>query len=135
MPNFAIIFTDLKEMATDKNKKPIKVSTKAKTDVGAIKRKKQEEEKENKTKGSSFDVKHFKGNSHIFQHMTEFQLSMLNEQPTMSKSIEFKKKKNTGYGEDFGIRLPDEGKKKATDLDTPSDDEGALAENKQEKKM
>ena len=41
MPNFAIIFTDLKEMATDKDKQQKgKKTTKAKTDVGSVKRKK-----------------------------------------------------------------------------------------------
>lgn len=40
MPNFAIIFTDLKEMAVEKDKKQAKKVTKAKTDVGAIKRNK-----------------------------------------------------------------------------------------------
>lgn len=62
--------------------------------------------------------------------MTEFQLSMLSDQPALSKSIDFRRKKNTGFGEDFGIRATDPVKK--TDLDTPSDDE---EDQKKDKKM
>ena len=92
-------------MSIEKDKPLIKKVTKAKTDVGAIKRSKNEDaDKQSKATGSTFDVKHFRGNSHIFQHMTEFQLSMLNDQPPLSNSIDFRRKKNQGYGEDFGMK-------------------------------
>ena len=64
--------------------------------------------------------------------MTEFQLSMLSDAPQMSKSIQFKRQKNTGFGEDFGIKLPDTDIQKKNDLDTPSDDEENAAEAKKD---
>lgn len=124
VPNMAIIYTDLKEAVIDKDKKKARAQkNKAKTDVGAVKRKKAQEE-EGKTSGSVSNAKSFRNNSHLFMHMNDFELSMLNEQVTKSKSINFRRgNKNQGpfATEDFGIKLGDA--KKEKDPDELSDEE------------
>lgn len=131
MPTLAIIFTDLKEAVTDKEKKKVRAQkNKAKTDVGAAKRKKGQED-DGKVSGSTSNVKSFRNNSHLFMHMNDFELSMLNEQPNKSKSINFRSNKGGGVTEDFGIKLGDD-KPKKKGMDEPSDDE---EENQRQSKL
>lgn len=81
MPNFGIIYTDLKSVMKEKAKdlKSItKISLKKKTDTGLKKNDEDQSDEEQKTKaGATFDPKTFNGNSDIYKHTTDFQLSML----------------------------------------------------------
>jgi len=71
MPNFNIIFTNLKKMNEDQKVvgKRDKVANKQKADYGLPERKKDDEESK---KAGSFDPKNFKNNADLYKHMTEF---------------------------------------------------------------
>ena len=76
MPNFGVIYTDLKDMKETTNKTPReqKLILKQKTDTGLKKPdvSDSEEEDEEKTGGATFDPKMFKGNSELYKHITDY---------------------------------------------------------------
>lgn len=113
MPNLGIIMTDLRNAMTKKSNK-VKSSTrvqfKQKTDTGIKKKDSHYEDEDNKTNATAtFDPKTFKGSSDLYKHMTEYQLTMMQDQvPAKSPSLNLKKKKKTTFNDDYGVSLPEE---------------------------
>jgi hypothetical protein len=69
------------------------------------------EHKKSDDKGKSkatFDLKNFKGNAMFFQHLNEIQLSVMKKKIETSEAITKKKKAKTGFGEEYGITLPED---------------------------
>lgn len=86
-----------------------KLQMKQRTDTGLKKKEYEDSDEEKKTKaGATFDPKNFRGNTDLYKHMTDFQLSMMQEySPMKSPSLNLKKKKKTTYVDDYGVTLPE----------------------------
>ena len=83
MPNFGVIYTDLKDYVKqdeqDKKKKMNKkIILKPKTDTGLIKNENSDsDDDDNKKKGSTFDPSNFKNNIEVYKRMTEQELDLM----------------------------------------------------------
>lgn len=106
MPNFQILYKDIKDFEQKDDKKKEKIKTKEVCDFG-LPPQKEGEEKQAKA-GTTFDPKNFKGNAQLFIHLNEVALSMLKVKYQASESIKKKKKKKVIYGDDYNTILPDD---------------------------
>ena len=85
LPNFGILFTDLKDAMNPKTvslAKKAKKSLKPKTDTG-LKHNEDSDEDDDGVGGGgggqTFDPKHFRGARELYNHLTNFQFNMMTE--------------------------------------------------------
>lgn len=112
MPNFSIIYTDLRNMIEEKTKLTREhcqaTQQKYRIDTGLKKNEDNDSDEDGKKQkaGATIDPKNITGNCQLYKHTTEFQMSKLQDyKPQKSQCLKRnKKKKNrTKHNDDFGM--------------------------------